>query len=410
MNPLPLVRAMLRRDWGTSLVFILLIALSVGVAAAITAQERALIDGSAKAAEKFDLVVAAPGSQTDLLLKVVFLEPGSVELLQGEPLKRLLAEPRAEFVAPIGFGDSYEGDPVIGTKPALIDHLAGGALSGRAFAAMEEAVVGAASPLEIGASFQVSHGHGHEALLGDRHAQTLTVVGKLPPQGSPWDRAILVPIEFVWEVHGLPDGHEKHVGEAAQDHEGERIGPPFDLDRVPGIPAAIVKPRSFAEAYGFRSEWRTTETMAFFPAEVLVDLYELLGDVRQVMTWLAIGTDALLVAAVLAGMLILMRLYRGRFAILRALGASRFYVFSVAWSFGFVLIAAGAVAGLGVAFILTEVVSRIFEASAGMALNASIGTTELWLVGAVAGLGAALATVPAILVYRQPVIGALRDL
>lgn len=407
MNPFPLVRAMLRRDWGTSLVFILLIALSVGVAAAITAQERALIDGSAQAAGKFDLVVAAPGSQTDLLLKVVFLDPGSVELLEGEPLKRLLSEPRAEFVAPIGFGDSYQGDPVVGTVPALIAHLAAGQLEGRSFAAVEEAVVGAASPLAVGATFQVTHGHGEEAFLGDRHAQTLTVVGRLPALGSPWDRAILVPIEFVCEVHGLPDGHAAAAG---GDHAHERIGPPFDLDRVPGIPAVIVKPRSFAEAYGLRNEWRTTETTAFFPAEVLVDLYELLGDMRQVMSWLAIGTDALLVAAVLAGMLILMRLYRGRFAILRALGASRFYVFAVAWTFGFTLIAAGAILGLGVALVLTGIVSRIFEASTGMALDAFVGITELQLVAAVALLGAALAVVPALLVYRQPVIGALRDL
>ncbi len=50
--------------------FVLVIALAVGFAAAITAQERALRQGSARAADRFDLVVAAPGSQTDLLLKV----------------------------------------------------------------------------------------------------------------------------------------------------------------------------------------------------------------------------------------------------------------------------------------------------------------------------------------------------
>ena len=70
-----------------------------------------------------------------------------------------------------------------------------------------EAVVGAASPLEIGERFQASHGHGPEAEAGDYHPQWLTVVGRLPATGSPWDRAILVPIEHVWHVHGLADGH-----------------------------------------------------------------------------------------------------------------------------------------------------------------------------------------------------------
>ncbi len=39
----------------------------------LTAQERALRQGRARASDRFDLVVAAPGSQTDLLLKVAFL-------------------------------------------------------------------------------------------------------------------------------------------------------------------------------------------------------------------------------------------------------------------------------------------------------------------------------------------------
>ncbi len=425
MNPFPLVFAMLRRNGGTAAAFVLLIALSVGLSAAITSQERALRGGSARAADKFDLVVAAPGSQTDLLLKVVFLRPGSVPLLEGEPLRRLLAEPRAEFVAPIGFGDSYKGAPVVGTIPALVDHLADGRLDGRSFAGHEEAVVGAASPLAVGDTLQPTHGVGEEAEGGDHHPQTLTVVGKLPPTGSPWDRAVLVPIEFVWEVHGLGDGHgapasgafktlpraeEAHAagGEGQHDETRERIGPPFDLATLPGIPAAIVKPRSVAEAYGLRNAYRTTESTAFFPAEVLVELYELLGDIRVVMSGLAIATEVLLIAAILAGIVILMRLYRQRFAILRALGASRLYVFSVAWCFAFALVALGSLLGLAISAGLTGFVSRIFENASGIALDARIGWTEIGLAAGIAGVGALLATVPAALLYRQPVVPALR--
>ena len=361
MNPLPLALAMMRRNAVICGAFVILIALAVGVGASITSQERALRHGTARAADRFDLVVAAPGSVTDLLLKVVYLRPGSVELLEGEPLRRLMSETRAEFVAPIGFGDSVAGDPVVGTIPALVEHLADGRLEGRMFERVFEAVVGAASPLKIGDQFQATHGHGPEAEAGDYHPQKLTVVGRLPPTGSPWDRAILMPIEHVWEVHGLADGHggvpaaahadgegEGHEAgaeheEAGHEHEGAhageeehvhaelrdvRIGPPFDLASMPGIPAAVVKPRTLPEAYGLRNTWRTTTTTAFFPAEVLVQLYELLGDVRVVMSALAVATELLLVAAILAGVLILMRLYRQRFAVLRALGASRGYVFA----------------------------------------------------------------------------------
>ncbi len=234
----------------------------------------------------------------------------------------------------------------------------------------------------------------------------MTVVGRLPPTGSPWDKAVLVPIEFVWQVHGLGTGHgpaPEHAGESAGDNrdgaEGDEhehaaveadvpIGPPFDLEALPGIPAAVVKPRTLAEAYGLRNTWRTTETTAFFPAEVLVQLYELIGDVRVVMSALAVATQTLLVAAILAGILILMRLYTQRFAVLRALGAPRLYIFAVVWTFSFALIAGGAALGLLVAAALAGSVSSIFEHASGIAMTAAIGAPEFALAAGIAVVGA----------------------
>ncbi len=419
MNPFPLASAMMRHNLGTCAAFVLLIALAVGLGAAITAQERALKRGSARAADKFDLIVGAPGSQTDLMLKVVFLQPGTVELLEGEPLRRLMGETRAAFVAPIGFGDSYKGDPVVGTIAALVDHLAVGQLEGRTFASRTEAVVGAGSPLFIGSTFEASHGHGPEAEGGSYHPQDISVVGRLPPTGSPWDRAILVPIELTWDVHGLGTGHKELTPVPIADapfvgiderSAAETIGPPFDLDIMPGVPAVLLKPGSVPAAYGLRSAWRTSETMAFFPAEVLVQLYELLGDVRVVMSALALATQALLIAAILSGILILMRLYRQRFAVMRALGAPRHFIFGVVWTFGFALVGAGSLIGLGVAALLSAGVSEVFERSTGIALQAQIAEPELILAATITVIGAFLATVPALLLYREPVIRSLRGM
>jgi putative ABC transport system permease protein len=148
--------------------------------------------------------------------------------------------------------------------------------------------------------------------------------------------------------------------------------------------------------------------MAFFPAEVLVQLYDLIGDVRIVMSGLAIATEVLLVAAILAGILMLMRLYRQRFAVLRALGASRTYVLAVAWTFSFGLIAIGSLLGLGVAAALIGIVSGIFSEASGIAMSTGIGWPEVGLALALTGIGAVLALLPAALLYRRPVVEALR--
>src|SRR5918994_1411482 len=160
MNPWPIVRAFLVRHRWAALAFVLLVAAGVSLAVALISQERALRTGSARAADRFDLIVAAPGSQTDALLTSVFLRPGAPRLLSPETTAWLLNDPRAAFVAPLAFGDSHQGSPVVGTIAALIAHLSDGLAEGRVFASRTEAVIGTASPLALGARFRPTHGHG----------------------------------------------------------------------------------------------------------------------------------------------------------------------------------------------------------------------------------------------------------
>lgn len=403
MNPFPVVAACLRRFRWTALAFTLLVAAGVSLAVALISQERALRTGSARAADRFDLIVVAPGSQTDALLTSVYLRPGAPKLLSPETTAWLLNDPRATFVAPLAFGDSHRGAPIVGTIPALIAHLSGGLAEGRVFASRTEAVVGAASPLALGATFRPTHGHGGhgaEAENENEHGIALTVVGRMKPTGSPWDRAIVVPVELVWAVHSLPDGHPK--GE-------ERIGPPFDPERTPGIPAAVVRPDSVATAYRLRSAYSTTESMAFFPAEALRGLYSVLGDMRRLMSLLAIVTQALVLLAIMASVLILFRLLSPQFVTLRALGAPRAYIFAVAWGFTASLVLAGTLLGLVSGYGLSFGISRWLAGETGIALAPTIGLTEVAIASLVFAVGLVLAVLPAWLMQRQPLAEALAD-
>ena len=100
------VLADLRRLWAASLVIVLLVALATALGVAVTLQERALRLGSARAADKFDLIVGAPGSETQLVLSSVFLQPAALPLMPGDVLTKLIANPRVAWAAPIGFGDT----------------------------------------------------------------------------------------------------------------------------------------------------------------------------------------------------------------------------------------------------------------------------------------------------------------
>jgi putative ABC transport system permease protein len=403
MNPILVVHANIARHRGTYLLFIMLVAVATAIGVGITTQEAALRIGSARAADKFDLMVAAPGSESDVLLAAIYLRPGTVPLLDPAVVGRVLAEPRAKISAPLGFGDNIRGSPIVGTVPAFADYLSGGLEEGRVFAAEGEAVAGAAAPIEMGESFHPDHGRNPFLEAGTarvQHAATLTVVGRMKPTGTPWDNSVIVPIESVWRVHGLPTGHAE--GE-------ERIGPPFDPARVPGVPAIVVKPETINAAYGLRTLYRTPLSMAFFPAEALIRLYEVLGDIRELMSWLALATQGLVVIAMLAGVMAILTLHRRQFAVLRALGAPRLYIFMCVWMQIAVIAVAGALIGLLLGAGAAVAVSHMITRATGIVLPARIGPDELMLVGGMIVFGLLVATVPAFISYRRSIIQSLTE-
>ncbi|MCF1505488.1 ABC transporter permease [Afifella sp. H1R] len=400
-RPFALVRAMLWRFRWTSLLFVVLIGVSVGIGVGLIAQERGLRQGTARAADKFDLVVTAPGSEVTMMLAAVYLQPSDVPLLSGEVYNRIANHANVSLAAPIAFGDSFEGAPVVGTTPDFVSHLSSGALAeGRLFTAHEEAVVGARVALRLGDHFTPAHGVGPSAEEHAHEGHSYTVVGRMPPSGSPWDKAILVPVEAVWEVHNLPVGHRPA--------RAEQIGPPFDADYFPGTPAILVRADQLWANYALRSEFTTAETMAFFPGAVLASLHALLGDVRQILSVMAIVTQVLVTAGVLSGLIILMRLFARRLALLRALGAPRRFVFAVVWSYAAFLIGAGAILGVVIGIAATAIISRILTAQTDILIRASLGWPEFHLVAGFVSLTVLLALVPAFITLSRPVVSDLR--
>jgi len=398
-RPFGLVVAMMWRFKWTNLLFVLLIGASVGIGVGLIAQERGLRQGTARAADKFDLIVAAPGSEMTMLLAAVYLQPSDVPLVSGEIYEEIARNERVDIAAPIAFGDSWEGAPVVGTTPDFVDHLSGGLSAGRVFRTTFEAVAGARVDLPIGASFAPAHGIG-DAAEGTHEGVEYTVVGRMPMTGSPWDRAILVPVEGVWRVHNLPVGH-------GPNWDGT-VGPPFEAEHFPGTPAVLVRADELWANYALRSEFQRSDVMAFFPGAVLAQLHALMGDVRQVMSILAVVTQVLVTAGVLTGLLILVRLYSQRLALLRALGAPARFAFAVVWSYAAALIAAGALLGLAVGYGATRAISRLITQRTDILVTTQLSWPELHLVAGFVSLTIILALLPAFTALSRDVVRDLR--
>lgn len=411
-----LVGADLRRNALGALAIMLIVAFATALGVAVTLQERALRLGSARAAAAFPLVIGTAGSETQLMLSAVFLQPAPLGLLPGTALASLAADPRVAWAAPVGFGDFIEDYPIVGTTQALVDGV-GGLAGGDSFARLDEAVAGAAVELRVGDRFHPLHGQASTG--GHVHGGiTYRIVGRLAPTGTPWDRAVLVPIEAVWHTHGMEahEGEPAAQGDAAA-HEGEDHEDPhaaIDPARVtaadaPGVPAIVVKPHRIADAYKLRQDWRTDTTLALFPAEVLTRLYATLGDARRVLSAVAAGAQALVAAAILLVILLHVGQRRRQIGALRAFGAPRPAVFAVVWMEGFTLLGLGLLAGVGVGYGAARMIAARLEAQSGVALPVLFTADDLTPLLVLAGATAALAAVPALLAYRQSPAAALRS-
>lgn len=399
--PWPLVRAVLWRFRWANGMFVALIAISVGMGIGLIAQERGLRQGTAAAADKFDLIVSAPGSEMTMMLATVFLQPSDVSLLDGQAYSSVANHPNVDLAAPLAFGDSYDGAPVIGTTADFARHLSDDRIEGRMWQSSFEAIAGAAAPVEIGQTFTPAHGMGDEAEDDAHELVEFTVVATMTRTGTPWDRAILVPVEAVWEVHGLANGHAPEAG--------EQLGPPFDAAYFPGTPSIIVRAEALWANYALRSEFtRQNEMMAFFPGTVLANLYRVMGDVRQVMSIMSVVTQVLVAASVLLGLFILTRLFRRQVAMLRALGAPRRFVLSVVWSYAASLLLAGTLTGIAVGVGATAAISTVLTQRTDILVNASLGWGEIHLAAAFLAATSLLSLLPALATLRQPVVEGLR--
>lgn len=411
----------LKRHWLGALALVLLVALATALSVAVTLQERALRLGSARAADHFDLVIGAAASETQLVLSSVFLQTSLLPLMEGHVLEKLSHDPRVAWAAPVGFGDSYKNYPIIGTTSKLVETLSPQLASGRMFTAHHEAIVGA--HVDVNAETAIVPLHGNAGEGGHHHNEiTYKMVGRMAPTGGAWDNAILVPIEAVWAVHGMKhdhadehehehehehDAHAEHEHDHADAHNEQPLLTSFEQGAA-GVPAIIVKPKTIADAYKLRQEYRGNGTTAVFPAEVLTNLYAMLGNAKSILMFVALGTQILIGCALVFVVLLHIGERRRQIGALRALGASRGKIFTLVWSEIAILLSAGILSGWLIGYMASKILSRIVTQSSGFAMPVAFEVQDIHNMIAMLIIASVIGLLPACLAYRQSPVSALR--
>lgn len=415
MHVAMLLKSELRRSAGVILGMALVLALALSLALSTSLTERMLRSSSAAAADDFDLLVGAKGSAAALLLGTVYLRDEPLGLVPAPALSSLINAKGVRWAAPVAFGDRTGDSPLVGTTRAMA--TLGGARplsAGRVFDAPDEAVAGAGSGLKVGDTFTPMHGR--VAGAGHAHEEaSFRVVGVMPATGTPWDRAVLVPIERIWSMHDAhggdhdhEDAHEhEHEHEDAHEHGREPLEHWMeeDLTHLPGMSAVVVKPVSVADAYRLRQRFSTMSVtspegtavnlMGVFSGEVLVDLYASMGSAARALSFITALTLAVALAATLITGVLLGRLRLPTLLQLRVLGAPRHYVGTLIWLIVMTVVVTGAAGGLLIGWAVASGCAVWLAQETGIVMAPALSRAEAIPILLTLAAGALCALVPA---------------
>lgn len=380
----------------------LVVAITVAMMVVITLLSGGIQTGLVKATEPFDLIVGAKGSPNQLVLNTVFLQDAPIGNIDHELYEQLDTHPLVAAAIPLAFGDNYKGYPIVGAGDGIFRHQPKAGqpawlqlAAGRQFSQEFEAVVGAKTARDLGLKpgdeFKSVHGW---VAGGQGHDQSYRVVGILQPVGGPYDQAIVVSINSIWEAH---EHHETKVTIAA-------VGDSHVHNHEHEVTAILVKPNGYSAAMRLYQQFQhEAGAQIVFPAQVIVQLFGILGQGEQVLKIVAyiIVVMGLLIMALSVYLSALSRT-RDR-AILRALGASACDIFAIILAEGAMLtilgVLVGSLTGRGIYCLL----AGTMEDKTAIVLTTGFTAAEGYVILGGILFGLLAGVIPAVLSYRTEI-------
>lgn len=398
---LTIIRKGLRQHALSTAVTSLCVALGTGLVMAVfmisDQATRAFTGGAAG----FDGVLGARGSQLQLVLNAVFhleASPGNIPWSMYRAMKE---DPRVSLAIPYAVGDNYKGYRIVGTTEEIFTKFQ--YRKGQSFQLAEgnffdpgrrEAVIGSVVAqrlgLKVGDIISPYHGLTYDPAM--QHGDEYLIVGVLKPTNSPSDRVIWIPIEgiFRMEGHVLRGTGKDYVPEAGVEIPEEAKEVSAVMLKFRNVSAGLALSRMI-------NMQGNAATLAYPVDRVILDLFDRIGWVTRVLTFVAWLTVGLASMAILAAITNTINERRREFAILRSLGARRRLVLGAIVGEGAATAAIGALLAFPVYISVMAVAAAIIREQTGVVLEMFRGGEMLLMaplvsivLGALAGLPAAL--------------------
>ncbi len=392
----------LRTRAGANSLTVLAIAVAVLMGLVVPLLLSSFRQGVIQAANSFDLLITAKGSQSQAVLNTIFLQEAPLGNIPYAILEKLKRDPRTKKAIPLAFGDNYNGFPILGTNQdffelrpsqsqAVLYRLAQGAVFKDEFDAVLGAQAAKISGLKIGDTFKSQHGI-TPTFEPDEHDDKFKVVGILEPSGAAGDRGIFVPIEAVWHLHEAEEKEALGATAPDQDHQGEHS------DGEKEVTAILWTPTRLGYAYQLANELNQGQVaQGVFPGQVIGQLFSFMGQGQEaynLIIWLALLLATLTIAI---NTLSASQVMQRNLAVLRAIGASKNQVVSLVLLEALVITVVGLLVGFVLTYLMTSVVQQWLELQTALTLpKLAPNLSDLLRVASVIPVALVFALLPAL--------------
>ena len=398
----------LRNRWGTAVLTVLAISLSIALLLGVEKVRTGARQSFTDTISGTDLIVGARSGSLNLLLYSVFRIGNATNNISWASLDEIAKSPDIAWIVPLSLGDAHRGFRVLGTSVDYFKYYKYRRDQKLAFAAgapfvdLFDAVIGAdvAAKLgyKVGDRMVVAHGLGNVAFV-EHDDKPFIVSGVLAKTGTPADRTVHVSLEAIEAIH-----LDWQSGIRNPD-SGSSVDAVRQMKLTPkSVTAAMIGLKSRIATFKLQrsiNEYTNEALSAIVPGAALQELWGLVGTAESALS----AVSAMVVLTALLGMLtMILTTLNGRrreMAILRSVGAGPGTILTMLVAESAVLVTAGVISGAVFLYVALLWVQPFVDRYYGLYLPlGSPNSYELMLLCGVVLVGVLSGLLPALRAYR----------
>jgi len=353
-----------------------------------------------------DLIVGARTGDINLLLYAVFHMGAATQNISWKTYQELATLSSVEWAVPISLGDSHQGYRVTATTPDYFTHYHYAELQPLQFAAGQhfedvyDVVLGSevAHKLgyQLGDKLTLSHGLGATSFSVHKD-KPFRISGLLQATGTPVDKSLYISLSAMEAIHiGWNNGANSNAAHSVIDTQS------LTPKSVTAVMLGLKQKTAIFRLQRVVNEYRDEALLAILPGVTLAKLWQITSVMEQSLRLIAV---LILISSLLGLVAMLLASIRERqheIAVMRVMGASPWFIFSLIEIEVVIVTFVGYVFGLLGVAVSFELAKNIALEHFSIHLSPNIFSMDQLIYLALIMIAAMIAgLIPAVMAYKQ---------